>query len=91
MWHALVMWLVNCRCPCTQVAAEYTGWVRALAMSGKYLLSCGCNYLKAHDTSHPLPKPASEIANFKVGEEGWDWDHGREWSPEPSCHCPVPS
>lgn len=34
----------------------HTGWVRALATSGKYLFSSGCNHLRQWDTTYTVPK-----------------------------------
>jgi WD40 repeat protein len=38
----------------------HTGWVRSLATSGKYLFSCGCNYLRQWDVTYPIPKEVGE-------------------------------
>lgn len=42
----------------------HTGWVRSLASSGKYLFSCGCNYLRQWDITYPIPKEVGEAKLF---------------------------
>jgi len=44
----------------------HTGWVRSLATStsGKYLFSCGCNYLRQWDVTYPIPKEVGEAKLF---------------------------
>ncbi|KAF5836356.1 WD40-repeat-containing domain protein [Dunaliella salina] len=57
-------------CPANfqMVATEYSGWVRSLAIMGKWLISCGCNCLRQHDTSFPLPKEVSNIEQAFKGD-----------------------
>lgn len=43
---------------------DHTGWVRSLAASGKWLFSCGCNYVKVWDTTWPLPREAHTAKLF---------------------------
>jgi len=42
----------------------HTGWVRSLASSGKYLFSCGCNYLRQWDQAYAVPKEVSSTKLF---------------------------
>ncbi|KAI8477203.1 MAG: WD40-repeat-containing domain protein [Monoraphidium minutum] len=42
----------------------HTGWVRALAASGRYLFSCGCNHLRQWDTTYTVPKEVSDHSLF---------------------------
>jgi WD40 repeat protein len=42
----------------------HTGWVRSLATSGRYLLSCGCNHLRQWDTTYTIPKEVSSHSLF---------------------------
>lgn len=43
----------------------HTGYVRSLATSGKYLFSCGCNYLRQWDQAYAVPKEVSSTKLFK--------------------------
>lgn len=43
----------------------HTGWVRSLATHGKYLFSCGCNYLRQWDTTFAVPKEIRSMKLFK--------------------------
>lgn len=43
---------------------EHTGWVRALSTSGKWLFSCGCNYLRVWDTTWPVPREVDQAKLF---------------------------
>lgn len=43
---------------------SHTGWVRSLAISGKWLFSCGCNHLRQWDTTLAVPKAVSSTALF---------------------------
>lgn len=43
----------------------HTGYVRSLATSGKYLFSCGCNYLRQWDQAFAVPKEVSSKKLFK--------------------------
>jgi len=62
--------LLDDPCPANfqMVATEYSGWVRSLAIMGKWLISCGCNCLRQHDTSFPLPKEVSNIEQAFKGD-----------------------
>lgn len=42
----------------------HTGWVRALATSGKWLFSCGCNIIHQWDMSRAVPKHVADIQLF---------------------------
>lgn len=42
----------------------HTGWVRSLATSGRWLFSCGCNYLRQWDTAWPVPKELKSTKLF---------------------------
>jgi WD40 repeat protein len=49
----------------TQVRVNgHTGWVRALATSGRYLYSCGCNHLRQWDTTYTIPREVASHALF---------------------------
>lgn len=42
----------------------HTGWVRALATSGRWLFSSGCNHLRQWDTTYTIPKEVASHALF---------------------------
>ncbi|WIA08698.1 hypothetical protein OEZ85_008123 [Tetradesmus obliquus] len=42
----------------------HTGWVRSMSSSGKYLFSCGCNYLRQWDQAYAVPKEVSSTKLF---------------------------
>eukprot|EP00891_Asterochloris_glomerata_P007760 jgi/Astpho2/7760/Aster-07599 len=46
------------------VLNSHTGWVRSLATSGKWLFSCGCNYIKQWDMSRAVPRHVRDIKLF---------------------------
>jgi WD40 repeat protein len=50
---------------CVQVRMNgHTGWVRSMSSSGKYLFSCGCNYLRQWDQAYIVPKEVSSTKLF---------------------------
>ncbi|GLI65908.1 hypothetical protein VaNZ11_009555 [Volvox africanus] len=42
----------------------HTGWVRSLAVTGKWLFSCGCNHLRLWDTTFRTPKECDAVRLF---------------------------
>ncbi|KAG2489448.1 hypothetical protein HYH03_012084 [Edaphochlamys debaryana] len=46
------------------VLGGHTGWVRALAVTGKWLFSCGCNCLRLWDTTFRTPKESEAVKLF---------------------------
>lgn len=42
----------------------HTGWVRALAVDGKWLFSCSCNKVRAWDMSRAVPRLVNEECSF---------------------------
>ncbi|PNH06572.1 hypothetical protein TSOC_007011, partial [Tetrabaena socialis] len=46
------------------VLGDHSGWVRALAVTGKWLFSCGCNSLRLWDTTFRTPKECHSVRLF---------------------------
>eukprot|EP01025_Chloroclados_australasicus_P012271 TRINITY_DN1563_c0_g1_i1.p1 TRINITY_DN1563_c0_g1~~TRINITY_DN1563_c0_g1_i1.p1 ORF type:complete len:369 (-),score=40.24 TRINITY_DN1563_c0_g1_i1:435-1541(-) len=46
------------------VMGEHTGWVRSLASSGRWLYSCGCNYVRQWDLTWAVPRQVRQIALY---------------------------
>eukprot|EP00198_Chlamydomonas_reinhardtii_P010251 XP_001699588.1 predicted protein [Chlamydomonas reinhardtii] len=46
------------------VLSGHTGWVRSLAVTGKWLFSCGCNFLRLWDTTFRTPKESDSVRLF---------------------------
>lgn len=44
--------------------AGHTGWVKALAASGRWLFTCGCNHLRQWDLAWPLPREVNDVELF---------------------------
>ncbi|GFR47781.1 hypothetical protein Agub_g9550, partial [Astrephomene gubernaculifera] len=50
------------------VLGDHTGWVRSLALTGKWLFSCGCNELRLWDTTFRTPKEAQRAVRLFTGD-----------------------
>ncbi|GLC40246.1 hypothetical protein PLESTB_001309500 [Pleodorina starrii] len=61
----VLTWMLGSKDVTDKVVLDgHTGWVRSLAVTGKWLFSCGCNYLRLWDTTFRTPKECDSVRLF---------------------------
>ncbi|EFJ41205.1 hypothetical protein VOLCADRAFT_98872 [Volvox carteri f. nagariensis] len=61
----VLTWMLGSKDVTDKVVLDgHTGWVRSLAITGKWLFSCGCNYLRLWDTTFRTPKECDAVRLF---------------------------